>query len=79
MRSFNLDEVIVVGVLIKVKEPTTVPEKYKGIFHGHTEIEKGSYVYWYPARDTSYSRLINELERWYGMKMEYGVLGTMEI
>ena len=79
MRSFETEETIVVGVLLKVKSKTVFPDRYKGMFHGKTEVEPGSYVYWYPAKNTTYARLIHELERWYNVKTEYGVLGTMEI
>lgn len=79
MRVFDKEEVIVVGVLLKTRKKVTLPEDYKCIFKGKTEIEPGSYVYWYPAKNTSCARMIHELERWYDFKTEYGVLGSMEI
>ena len=79
MRSVGTNETLIVGVIIEVKRNTTLPDKYKGVFKGKTEIERGKYSYWYPVKNTSYARLINELARWYGLTVKYGLMGTMEI
>lgn len=78
-RTVEKNEQILVGVIIEVYRNTKLPEKYKGIFHGETDIKKGKYTYWYPVKNTSYSRMVNELNWKYGMKVRYGIAGTMEI
>ena len=65
--------------MIEVRKKTVLPEKYKGVFHGETVIERGSYSYWYPVKNTSYSRMVNELKWKYGFKVRYGIMGTMEL
>lgn len=79
MRSVDTNETLIVGAIIEVKRNVVLPDKYKGIFKGKTEIERGNYSYWYPVKNTSYARLLNELDRWYGFKVKYGIMGTMEI
>ena len=79
MRSVGTNETLIVGVIIEVVQNIILPEKFKGIFNGKTEIERGKYSYWYPVKNTSYSRLINELKVHYGLNVKYGVMGTMEI
>ena len=79
LRAVDTNETLIVGVIIEVDKNTVLPEKYKGVFKGKTEIERGKYSYWYPVKNTAYSRLVNELNRWYGFKVKYGVMGTMEI
>ena len=72
---------IVVGVLIKVLRKTEVPERYKTMFHGKTELDPGTFVWWYPVKNVTYARLVHEIERWYGsdIKIQYGVAGSMEV
>lgn len=74
-------ETLIVGVQIVVKKPCTVPAKYKGMFHGQTELQRGTYMYWYPCKNVTYSRMVHEIERWYKGKIQikYGVAGTAEI
>lgn len=74
-------ETLIVGVQIVVKQPCTVPAKYKGMFHGQTKLTRGTYMYWYPCKNVTYSRMVNEIERWYKDKIQirYGVAGTAEI
>ena len=79
MRTIEKKEILVVGVIIEVDHNITLPERYKGIFKGKTEISRGKYSYWYPVKNTSYSRLVNELKIRYGLKLRYGVAGTMEV
>ena len=79
VRQTDTNETLIVGVIIEVGQNTTLPEKFKGIFKGKTEIERGKYSYWYPVKNTSYSRLVNELKVHYGLGVQYGVMGTMEI
>lgn len=79
VRQTDTNETLIVGVIIEVGQNTTLPEKFKGIFKGKTEIERGKYSYWYPVKNTSYSRLVNELKVHYGLGVKYGVMGTMEI
>lgn len=76
---FDTQEVLMVGALITVKKDTVFPDRYKGVFHGKTEVPRGRYVYWYPIKNTTYSRMVNELQRWYGVSVEYGIAGTAEI
>ena len=78
-RDLRTCETLIVGVIIEVPKNTTLPDKYKGVFHGETEIKHGKYSYWYPVKNTSYSRMVNELNKRYGFKIRYGVMGTMEI
>lgn len=73
------NEVLIVGVLLKVRKPIVVDDKFKGIFHGKTRIPVGSYVYWYPIKNPSYSRKVNELSKRYKIKVEYGIAGSIEI
>ncbi len=75
------NETLLVGVQIFVKKPCTVPSKYKCIFHGQTNLSRGTYMYWFPVKNTTYARLIHEIERWYSkdITIKYGVAGTMEI
>ena len=75
------NETLIVGVQIVVKRPCTVPSKYKCMFHGQTNLTRGTYIYWYPCKNTTYSRLVHEVERWYkkDIQIRYGVAGTMEI
>lgn len=79
MRAFDTNEVLTVGVVIRVSKKTVVPEKYKAMFHGLTTVPKGRYVYTYPIKNPGYSRRINELERWYGMDIQYGLAGSAEV
>ena len=74
-------DTIVVGVLIKVLKPVTVHPKYKTMFHGHTDLMPGTYVWWYPVKNMAYTRLIYECERRYKgyIKNQYGVAGTVEM
>lgn len=74
-------ETLLVGVQICVKKPCTLPARYKGMFHGQTNLSKGTYMYWYPVRNTTYARMVHEVERWYKDKItiKYGLAGTMEI
>lgn len=72
-------EVLMVGVLLRVRKPVTVDERFKSIFHGKTKIPVGSYVYWYPIKNLTYSRKVNELSRRYKIKVEYGIAGSAEI
>lgn len=79
MRMTDTNETLIVGVIIECYKKTTVPERFKGIFKGQTEIERGKYTYWYPIKNPSHSRLVNLLKLRYGMGVKYGVAGTMEI
>lgn len=74
-------ETIIAGVRITVKKPCTVPAKYKGMFHGQTKLSRGTYMYWYPCNNVTYSRMVHEVERWYKDKIQiqYGVAGTAEM
>lgn len=74
-------EQIIVGVMIKVLKPVTMPPRYKTMFHGQTDLKPSTYVWWYPVKNTEYARLVNEVERWYKgkIRIQYGVMGTMEI
>lgn len=60
-------------VRIHIDKDTELPDRYAGIFHGKTILEKGTYHYYYPVGNISYSRLVHELNRWYGIKVEYGM------
>lgn len=79
MRTVETNETLIVGAMIKVKKNIKLPDKFKCIFKGKTNIERGTYPFWYPVKNTGYSRLVNELKIRYGIKVEYGVMGTMEI
>ena len=79
VRTLDKKEVLVVGVIIEVPHNTVLPERYKGIFRGKTDVQRGKYTYWYPVKNTSYSRMINELKNRYGFGLRYGVAGTMEV
>ena len=74
-------EVLLVGVQIVVKKECTLPERYKGMFHGQIHITRGTYMYWYPVRNTTYARMVHEVERWYKDKItiKYGLAGTTEV
>ncbi|MBR6401837.1 MAG: hypothetical protein IKS48_00470 [Eubacterium sp.] len=76
-----MNEVLVVGVQIQVKRNCTVPSKYKRMFHGQTNLKKGTYMYWFPVKNVSYARMVHEVERWYkrNITIRYGVAGTMEM
>jgi hypothetical protein len=51
------------------------------MFHGQTHITRGTYMYWYPVRNTTYARMVHEVERWYKDKItiKYGLAGTTEV
>ena len=74
-------ETLIVGVQIVVKKPVTVRDIYKSMFHGETNLTRGTYMYWYPCKNTTYSRMVHQVERWYkdSIQIKYGVAGTMEI
>lgn len=74
-------ETIVVGVRITVLRNVTVRERFKCMFHGKTELHKGTFTYWYPVKDTTYARLVHQLERWYKgkIRVQYGIAGTVEL
>lgn len=74
-------EQLLVGVLIKVLKPITIPSKYKTMFHGQTNLKPSTYVWWYPVKNIEYARMVHEVERWYKgeIKIQYGIAGTMEI
>ncbi|MBR4396940.1 MAG: hypothetical protein IKS93_03705 [Methanobrevibacter sp.] len=76
-----MNEVLVVGVQIQVKKNCTLPARYKGMFHGQTNIKRGTYMYWFPVKNVSYARMVHEVERWYKryITIKYGVAGTMEM
>ena len=78
-RTLETTETIIVGVIIEVRKNIVLPDKYKCIFKGETHIQRGNYTYWYPVKNLHYSRLVNELHLRYGIKVKYGVMGTMEI
>ena len=75
------NEQIICGVQIVVKRPCTIPSKYKCMFHGHTNLQKGTYMYWFPVKNTTYARIVHEVERWYknNIEIKYGVAGTIEV
>ena len=75
------EEQIIVGVVVQVLRPVTLPPKYKTIFHGHTNLKPSSYVWWYPVKNIEYARLVNELQRYYPkqIKVNYGVAGTVYV
>jgi hypothetical protein len=75
------NETLIVGVQIVVKRRCNIPSRYKGMFHGHTNLERGTYMYWFPVKNTSYARMVHEVERWYKdtITIKCGVAGTMEI
>lgn len=74
-------ETIIVGVQIVVNKPCVVLPKYKGMFHGQTNLKKGTYMYWFPVKNISYARMVHEVERWYKGKItiKYGLAGTVEM
>lgn len=74
-------EQIIVGTIIKVLKPVTLPSRYKTMFHGQTNLKPGTFVWWYPVKNITYARLVHEIERWYKgkIKIQYGIAGTMEI
>lgn len=74
-------EQLIVGVVIRVLKPVTLPERYKTMFHGQTDLKPSTYVWWYPVKNTTYARLVHEVERWYkgSIKIQYGIAGSMEI
>lgn len=74
-------EVLMVGVQIFVKKPCTIPDRYKCMFHGQTNLSRGTYMYWFPVKNTTYARLVHEVERWYKryITIKYGIAGTAEI
>lgn len=75
------NEMLLCGVQIVVKRPCTVPSKYKGMFHGQTNLTRGTYMYWFPVKNTTYARMVHEVERWYSknIQIKYGVAGTIEV
>lgn len=75
------NETIIVGVIIKVLKPVTLPDKYKTMFHGNTNLKPSTYVWWYPVKNNIYAKLVYEIQRWYKreIKIMYGIAGTMEI
>lgn len=75
------EEQIIVGVLIHVLKPVKLSSRYKTMFHGDTNLKKGTYVWWYPVKNITYARLVHEIERWYKgkIRIQYGVAGTMEV
>lgn len=75
------EEQIVIGVMIQVLKPVTVRSRYKTIFHGQTNLKSGNFVWWYPIKNIEYSRLINEVSRWYKgkIKVNFGLAGTVEV
>lgn len=75
------EEQIVIGTMIQVLRPVTIPSKYKTIFHGQTNLKPGNFVWWYPIKNIECSRLINEVSRWYKgkIKVNYGLAGTVEV
>ena len=77
----NKNETLIVGVQIVVKKPCTIPARYKCMFHGQTNLYKGTYMYWFPVKNTTYARMVHEVERWYKdlITIKYGVAGTSEI
>ena len=79
MRDLDTNETIIVGIVIEVNKNITLPERYKAMFKGKTEIQRGKYTYWYPVKNNEYARKVNELKRWYRLKIKYGLMGTMEI
>ena len=81
MRMITKNECIIVGVQIVVKKPVTVKDIYKSMFHGQTHLDRGTYMYWYPVKNTTYSRMVHQVERWYkdSIQIKYGVAGTMEV
>lgn len=74
-------EQIIVGVQIVVNKPCKISSRYKGMFHGQTNLTRGTYMYWYPVKNTTYARMVHEVERWYKGKItiKYGIAGTMEL
>ena len=74
-------EMIISGVLIKVLKPVKLPSRYKTMFHGQTNLKPSTYVWWWPVKNVEYARLVHEIERWYKgkIKIQYGVMGTMEV
>lgn len=77
----STEEQIIVGVVIQVKKPVVLPERYKTMFHGQTDLKPGTFIWWYPVKNITYARLVHEIERWYKgiIKITYGIAGTMEI
>ena len=75
------EEQIIVGIVIQVLQEVTLPERYKVMFHGHTELKPSTYIWWYPVKNITYARLVHEVERWYKdkIKITYGIAGTMEV
>ena len=75
------EEQLIVGVVIQVKREVTLPDRYKVMFHGKTELKPGTFIWWYPVKNTTYARLVHEVERWYKkqIKIQYGIAGTMEV
>lgn len=75
------EEEIVVGVVIKVLREVTMPARYKTMFHGQTKLKPGFYIWWYPIKNVTYARLINEVDRWYKGKIKiiYGIAGSIEV
>ena len=55
--------------------------RYKTMFHGQTNLKPSTYVWWWPVKNIEYARLVHEIERWYKgkIKIQYGVMGTMEV
>ena len=79
MRLFEKNEVLVVGVIIVVDKRITLPDRFKSIFKGETTVERGQYQFFYPIKNPWYSRMVNLLKVRYGLKVKYGVAGTMEV
>jgi hypothetical protein len=75
------DEQLVMGVVIRVLKPVKMPERYKTMFHGHTDLKPSFYIWWYPIKNVEYARLIHEVERWYKGKIRiiYGIAGSAEV
>ena len=79
MRSLSTNETLIVGVVIDVYKKTVFPDRFKVIFKGKTEVQRGRYTWWYPVKHVAYARLVNELKLRYGCATKYGVMGTMEL
>ena len=78
-RTIEKQEILVAGVIIDVPRDTVLPDEFKTMFHGETNVKRGKYTWWYPVKNTTYARLVNKLTLRYGIKVKYGIAGTMEV
>lgn len=46
MRNIETNETLIVGVVIDVYKKTVFPDRFKVIFKGKNEVQRGRYTWW---------------------------------